>query len=143
MYTFWACDSDYFILPILLAVAVPMRVATGSMVGIADRLGDARRAPLTRCPRAGNSGARKTAVRYTCSGCRERCLDLLYDGIPVLGNAWIGDLDLPELNDTIRGLTLQDDSPASGSTKGTVASVLRRLFAWAREERIIPVNPAL
>jgi len=24
-----------------------------------------------------------------------------------------------------------------------VASVLRRLFAWAREERIIPVNPAL
>jgi integrase len=63
--------------------------------------------------------------------------------IPVLGNAWIGDLDLPELNDTIRGLTLQDGSPASGSTKSTVASVLRRLFAWAREERIIPVNPAL
>jgi integrase len=63
--------------------------------------------------------------------------------IPVLGNAWIGDLDMPELNDTIRGLTLQDGSPASGSTKGTVASVLRRLFAWAREERIIPVNPAL
>jgi integrase len=63
--------------------------------------------------------------------------------IPVLGNAWIGDLDLPDLNDTIRELTLQDDSPASGSTKSTVASVLRRLFAWAREERIIPVNPAL
>ena len=63
--------------------------------------------------------------------------------IPVLGNAWIGDLDLPDLNDTIRGLTLQDGSPASGSTKSTVASVLRRLFAWAREERIIPVNPAL
>jgi hypothetical protein len=52
--------------------------------------------------------------------------------IPVLGNAWIGDLDLPDLNDTIRELTLQDDSPASGSTKSTVASVLRRLFAWAR-----------
>jgi integrase len=63
--------------------------------------------------------------------------------IPVLGNAWIGDLDLPDLNDTIRDLRLQDGSPASGSTKSTVASVLRRLFAWAREERIIPVNPAL
>jgi integrase len=63
--------------------------------------------------------------------------------IPALGNAWIGDLDLPELNATIRHLTLQDATSASGSTKGTVASVLRRLFAWAREERIIPVNPAL
>lgn len=63
--------------------------------------------------------------------------------IPVLGNAWMGDLDLPELNATIRHLTLQDGTPASGGTKGTVASVLRRLFAWAREERIIPVNPAL
>jgi integrase len=63
--------------------------------------------------------------------------------LPVIGNAWIGDLDLPELNETIRGLTLQTGSPASASTKGTVASVIRRLFAWAREERIIPVNPAL
>jgi hypothetical protein len=50
---------------------------------------------------------------------------------------------LPKLNATIRHLTLQDGRPASGSTKSTVASVLRRLFAWAREERIIPVNPAL
>jgi hypothetical protein len=33
--------------------------------------------------------------------------------IPVLGNAWIGDLDLPDLNDTIRELTLQDGSPES------------------------------
>jgi hypothetical protein len=63
--------------------------------------------------------------------------------IPVLGNAWIGDLDLPELNAAIRHLTLLDGTPASGSTKGTVASVLRRLFAWAREEWIIRVNPAL
>jgi integrase len=63
--------------------------------------------------------------------------------LPALGNAWMGDLDLPELNATIRHLTLEDGSPASGSTKSTVASVLRRLFAWAREERIIPVNPAL
>jgi hypothetical protein len=60
--------------------------------------------------------------------------------LPALGNAWIGDLDLPELNATIRNLTLQDGSPASGSTKSMVASVLRRLFAWAREERIIPAN---
>jgi integrase len=63
--------------------------------------------------------------------------------LPALGNAWIGDLDLPELNAVVRNLTLQDGSPASGSTKSTVASVLRRLFAWAREERIIPANPAL
>jgi integrase len=63
--------------------------------------------------------------------------------IPSLGNAWIGDLDLPELNDTIRGMTLKDGIPASGSTKSTAASVLRRLFAWAREERIIPANPVL
>ena len=63
--------------------------------------------------------------------------------LPALGNAWIGDLDLPELNTTIRNLTLLDGSPASGSTKSTVASVLRRVFAWAREERIIPSNPAL
>ncbi len=63
--------------------------------------------------------------------------------IPYLGNAWIGDLDLPELNDAIRGMTLKDGTPASGSTKSTAASVLRRLFAWAREERIIPNNPAL
>jgi integrase len=63
--------------------------------------------------------------------------------LPVLGNAWIGDLDLPELNATIRGLTLQDGRSASGSTKSTVAAVLRRLFAWAREERVIPSNPAL
>ena len=43
----------------------------------------------------------------------------------------------------MRGLTLQDGSQASGGTKSTVAAVLRRLFAWAREERIIPANPAL
>src|SRR5262249_11644705 len=63
--------------------------------------------------------------------------------LPAFGNAWIGDLDLPELNALVRNLTLQDGSPASGSTKSMVASVLRRLFAWAREERIIPANPAL
>ena len=43
----------------------------------------------------------------------------------------------------VRSFTLRDGAPASGGTKGTVASVLRRLFAWAREERIICVNPAL
>jgi len=63
--------------------------------------------------------------------------------LPALGNAWIGDLDLPELNAAVRTLALQDGTPASGSTKSTVASVLRRVFAWAREERIIPANPAL
>ena len=63
--------------------------------------------------------------------------------LPALGNAWIGDLDLPELNAVVRALTLQDGTPASGGTKSTVASVLRRVFAWAREERIIPANPGL
>jgi integrase len=69
------------------------------------------------------------------------CLNIYI--LPVLGNAWIGDLDLPDLNDTVRELTLKDGSAASGSTKSTVAAVLRRLFAWARIERIIPANPAL
>lgn len=54
-----------------------------------------------------------------------------------------GDLDLPSLTKTIKALTLKDDSPAPGSTNSTAAAVLRRLFAWAREERIITVNPAL
>jgi len=63
--------------------------------------------------------------------------------LPALGNAWIGDLDLPDLNAVVRNLTLRDGSPASGGTKNAVAAVLRRLFAWAREERIIRVNPAL
>src|ERR1700722_4868864 len=63
--------------------------------------------------------------------------------LPTLGNAWIGDIDLPELNATVKSLTLQNGEPASPSTKGTVAAVLRRMFAWAREERIIPFNPAL
>ena len=85
---------------------------------------------------------RDGSPRPKSSLAKERtCLNVYI--IPALGNAWMGDLDLPELNATIRGLTLQDGSAASGSTKSTVASVLRRLFAWAREERIIPVNPAL
>ena len=85
---------------------------------------------------------RDGTARPKSSLAKERtCLNVYI--LPALGNAWIGDLDLPELNATVRYLTLQDGSPASGSTKSTVASVLRRLFAWAREERIIPVNPAL
>ncbi len=85
---------------------------------------------------------RDGSPRPKSSLAKERtCLNVYI--IPVLGNAWIGDLDLPELNDTIRNLKLQDGSPASGSTKSTVAAVLRGLFAWAREERIIPTNPAL
>src|SRR5258708_15520084 len=63
--------------------------------------------------------------------------------LPDLGNAWIGDLDLPDLNAVIRNLTLRDGTPASGGTKSAAAAVLRRLFAWAREERIVRVNPAL
>jgi hypothetical protein len=83
---------------------------------------------------------RDGTARPKSSLAKERtCLNVYI--LPALGNAWIGDLDLPELNAAIRHLTLQDGSPASGSTKTTVASVLRRLFAWAQEERIIPANP--
>jgi integrase len=85
---------------------------------------------------------RDGTARPKSSLAKERtCLNVYI--LPVLGNAWIGDLDLPELNALIRDLTLRDGRPASGNTKGTVAAVLRRLFAWAREERIIPANPAL
>jgi integrase len=85
---------------------------------------------------------RDGSPRPKSSLAKERsCLNIYI--LPVLGNAWIGDLDLPDLNETVRGLTLQDGSQASGGTKSTVAAVLRRLFAWAREERIIPANPAL
>ncbi len=85
---------------------------------------------------------RDGSPRPKSSLAKERsCLNIYI--LPVLGNAWIGDLDLPDLNETVRNLTLQDGSAASGGTKSTVAAVLRRLFAWAREERIIPANPAL
>jgi integrase len=85
---------------------------------------------------------RDGSPRPRSSLAKERsCLNIYI--LPVLGNAWIGDLDLPDLNETVRDLTLQDGSAASGGTKSTVAAVLRRLFAWAREERIIPMNPAL
>ncbi|MBT0771257.1 site-specific integrase [Kineosporia sp. J2-2] len=63
--------------------------------------------------------------------------------LPTLGRAWIGDLDLPDLNNCIRRLKLQDGADASPSTKGTAAAVLRRLFIWAREDRLITMNPAL
>jgi len=87
-------------------------------------------------------GQRDGTPRPKSSLAKERaCLNAYI--IPVLGNAWIGDLDLPDLNDAVRNLTLKDSSPASGGTRSTVAAVLRRLFAWAREERIIPTNPAL
>jgi hypothetical protein len=85
---------------------------------------------------------RDGSSRPKSSLAKERsCLNIYI--LPVLGNAWIGDIDLPDLNDTVRNLILQDGTPASGGTKSTVAAVLRRLFAWAREERIIPANPAL
>jgi len=85
---------------------------------------------------------RDGTARPKSSLAKERtCLNVYI--LPALGNAWIGDLDLPDLNATVRHLTLQDGSSASGSTKSMVASVLRRVFAWAREERIIPTNPAL
>lgn len=61
--------------------------------------------------------------------------------LPTLGNAWIGDLDLPDLNTTIRNLTLQDGSPASGSTKSTVASVLRSAVQWAESEARAGTTP--
>jgi integrase len=85
---------------------------------------------------------RDGSPRPKSSLAKERtCLNVYI--LPAFGNAWIGDLDLPDLNALVRNLTLQDGRPASGSTKSMVASVLRRVFAWAREERIISVSPAL
>lgn len=85
---------------------------------------------------------RDGTLRPKSSLAKERtCLNVYL--LPVLGNAWIGDLDLPDLNSVVRNLALTGGTPASGGTKSAVAAVLRRLFAWAREERIIRVNPAL
>lgn len=63
--------------------------------------------------------------------------------LPVLGDAWIDEIDLPDLYDTVEAAVLLDGSSASPATKGGAASVLRRVFAWARVRRIIDVNPAL
>jgi hypothetical protein len=41
------------------------------------------------------------------------------------------------------GSYLQDDTRASGGAKNTLASAIRRMFAWTHEERIIRTNPAL
>jgi integrase len=95
----------------------------------------ARYLPAYRAKRDGSPRPKSSLAK------ERTCLNVYI--LPAFGNAWIGDLDLPDLNALVRDLTLQDGSPASGSTKSTVASVLRRLFAWAREERIIKVNPAL
>src|SRR5260370_7788008 len=61
--------------------------------------------------------------------------------LPVLGNAWIGDLDLLELNALIRDLCLRDGTPASGNTKSTVPPVVRRLFPRPPHDPTIPPNP--
>src|ERR1022692_585102 len=37
--------------------------------------------------------------------------------LPVLGSSWIGDVDLPDLNAALRGLTLQDGTPAAGARR--------------------------
>jgi integrase len=85
---------------------------------------------------------RDGSPRPKSSLAKERtCLNVYL--LPVLGNAWVADLDLPDLNAVVRNLMLRDGTPASGGTKSAVAAVLRRMFAWAREERIIRVNPAL
>ena len=41
------------------------------------------------------------------------------------------------------GPHLQDGSPASGGAKNTLASAIRRMFAWAHEETHNRTNPAL
>jgi integrase len=64
------------------------------------------------------------------------------DGTPVY-RVRVWDAVLKKQTERTAEGSLQDGTPASGGTKSTVAAVLRRLFAWAREERIIPANPAL
>ena len=53
---------------------------------------------------------RDGTARPKSSLAKERtCLNVYI--LPALGNAWIGDLDVPDLNATIRHLTLQDGTP--------------------------------
>lgn len=92
-------------------------------------------AELSVCKRG---SARPARVRRARRRLRRR-LDIYI--LPVLGNAWIGDLDLPDLNETVRNLTLHDGTPAPGGTKSTVAAVLRCPFAWARENALSPPTP--
>jgi integrase len=63
--------------------------------------------------------------------------------LPKLANAWIGELDLPDLYETIETMELKDGSRPAPATKTGAASVLRRIFAWARYRGIITANPAL
>lgn len=63
--------------------------------------------------------------------------------LPKLANAWIGELDLPDLYETIETMELRDGSMPAPSTKAGAASVLRRIFAWARYRGLITANPAL
>jgi integrase len=63
--------------------------------------------------------------------------------LPTLGDVPIDQIDLPDMYDVIEAMTLLDGSPAAPATKGGAASVVRRVFAWARIRRLIDVNPAL
>lgn len=71
---------------------------------------------------------RDGSPRPKSSLAKERtCLNVYL--IPALGNAWIGDLDLPELNATIRHLTLQDGTPVPGQRGAGTPDRLGRLGA--------------
>lgn len=63
--------------------------------------------------------------------------------LPKLANAWIAELDLPDLYATIENMELKDGSRPAPGTKTGAASVLRRIFAWARYRGLITRNPAL
>jgi len=72
---------------------------------------------------------RDGSPRPKSSLAKERtCLNVYI--LPVLGNAWIGDIDLPDLNSAIRGLTLQDGTPASGVSARKSCERARRNPAW-------------
>lgn len=62
---------------------------------------------------------------------------------PTLGNAYIADLDLPDLHDLLEGLTKKNGEPVAASTRSDVAGTLKRLFRYARLRRHVPVNIAI
>jgi integrase len=62
---------------------------------------------------------------------------------PTLGNAYIRDLDLPDLHDLLEGLTKKDGEPVAASTRSDVAGTLKRMFRYARLRRYVTVNVAI
>lgn len=62
---------------------------------------------------------------------------------PTLGNAYVADLDLPDLHDLLEGLTKKNGEPVAASTRSDVAGTLKRMWRYARLRRYVTVNVAV